>query len=259
LVDLSLLDASVRFAGIVSPEMVKTVALAMEKGDIQQVTGKLSGDAAQGFRDLQAAWANDSSKSSARDIALMLRGALHAVSRERELSRAELVWSGPSILSSPVRSTQPALLELLNSAKTSVYLVTFAAYKVPAVMAAIDAAVARGVRVVMVVENEEASAGKVSFDPLPYLHSRSNISVDVYVWPLAKRGRDEKGRHGTLHAKFAVADRNRLLVSSANLTEYAFELNIELGVLITGGQVPLQAAAHIESLIRMGVLQRHVA
>ena len=125
----------------------------------------------------------------------------------------------------------------------------------PAVAAAVHAALTRGVRVVFVLESEETSAGKVSFDPLPYLRGDSSLPIEVYVWPLAKRERDDRGRHGTLHAKFAVADRHRLLVSSANLTEHAFELNIELGVLLTGGPAPEQAAAHVDSLIRLGVLQ----
>jgi len=61
---------------------------------------------------------------------------------------------------------------------------------------------------------------------------------------------------GPYNAKFAVADRRRLLVSSANLTENAFDLNIELGVLLTGGNAPVEAAAHIDNLIRLGILLR---
>ena len=53
-----------------------------------------------------------------------------------------------------------------------------------------------------------------------------------------------------------VADRQILLISSANLTANAFDLNIELGVLLTGGRAPEDAASNIDELIRCGVLRR---
>jgi phosphatidylserine/phosphatidylglycerophosphate/cardiolipin synthase-like enzyme len=51
-----------------------------------------------------------------------------------------------------------------------------------------------------------------------------------------------------------VADGRHLFVSSANLTEYAFTVNMELGLLITGGAVPGQVESHFDKLIAMGVL-----
>ena len=176
---------------------------------------------------------------------------------ERRKRQVELVWSGPTTLSSTLRSTGPALLELIRGAKELVYLVTFAAYKVPDVVEAIGAAIHRGVRVVFVLESDSVSGGKVDFDPLPHLLGGAAKHVEVFVWPMHERRRDARGRHGTLHAKFAVADRRRLLISSANLTADAFDLNIELGVLLTGGTAPEEAASQVDELIRLGVLQRH--
>jgi hypothetical protein len=43
-------------------------------------------------------------------------------------------------------------------------------------------------------------------------------------------------------------------VSSANLTEFAFNLNIELGILVSGGHAPAEAARHVDELIRLGVV-----
>jgi phosphatidylserine/phosphatidylglycerophosphate/cardiolipin synthase-like enzyme len=59
--------------------------------------------------------------------------------------------------------------------------------------------------------------------------------------PQDKRIQDENGKIGILHVKFAVADGNHLFLSSANFTEYAFSINMELGLLITGGKLPGQA------------------
>lgn len=255
-VSQSLLDACFRFAANVSPEMVDDVICCLEKGDVQAASTKLIGDAEIAFKCLRDEWNRDGLRDRLNEVALLLRGTSNAVQTERFQKRVELVWSGPAALRSPLRSTEPALLELLNSARDSVYLVTFAAYRVPAIAAAIAAALSRGVRVVFVLESDDSSAGKVDFDPLPYLGGAYTSSIEVYEWPLSKRSRDDRGHHGTLHAKFAVADRNRLLVSSANLTEFAFKLNIELGMMVTGGDAARQAVEHMDALILEGVLQR---
>lgn len=217
----------------------------------------LSADAGQRLAELKDAWFRCLGPPSTVDVANILRGAAHAVAAERGKRKVELVWSGPTTVSSTLRSTGPALLELIRGARESVYLVTFAAYKVPEVVEAIGAAASRGVRVVFVLESESVSGGKVDFDPLPHLNGGAAQRAEVYVWPMQQRRRDARGRHGTLHAKFAVADRRRLLISSANLTADAFDLNIELGVLLTGGSAPEEAAAHVDGLVRVGVLQRH--
>jgi len=135
---------------------------------------------------------------------------------------------------------------------------TFAAYRVPEVAKALQDAVERGVRVVFVLESDTINGGKVNFDPLPHLTLHHSGGVEVYSWPIESRTKDGQGRFGTLHAKFAVADRRQLLVSSANLTEFAFNLNIELGVLLTGGVAPAEATAQIDQLVRLGILRRVV-
>lgn len=68
------------------------------------------------------------------DVANILRGAAHAMAAERRRQQVELVWSGPTTLSSTLRSTGSALLDLIRGARQSVCLVTFAAYKVPDVV-----------------------------------------------------------------------------------------------------------------------------
>jgi len=53
-----------------------------------------------------------------------------------------------------------------------------------------------------------------------------------------------------------VADDAGLLISSANLTEYAMMLNMEMGVLIHGGPLPGQAREHFNRLIQNMVRER---
>jgi cardiolipin synthase A/B len=45
-------------------------------------------------------------------------------------------------------------------------------------------------------------------------------------------------------------------VSSANLTQHAFNLNIELGVMVVDGESASKAVEQIETLIREGVLRQ---
>jgi len=78
----------------------------------------------------------------------------------------------------------------------------------------------------------------------------------VYYWPKDQRGRDDKGKLGILPNKCAVADGRWLFLSSANLTEYAFTLNRELGLLVTGGNLPGQVQEHFDRLIGVGMLAR---
>jgi phosphatidylserine/phosphatidylglycerophosphate/cardiolipin synthase-like enzyme len=76
----------------------------------------------------------------------------------------------------------------------------------------------------------------------------------VYLWPLDQRKKNANGKPGTLHVKCAAADGRRLFLSSANLTEYAFTLNMELGVPISGGELPGQVETPFVRLIEAGVL-----
>jgi phosphatidylserine/phosphatidylglycerophosphate/cardiolipin synthase-like enzyme len=157
----------------------------------------------------------------------------------------------------PFRRTEQALLELVESAKKSLLIVAFAAYKIPELVEAINSRASLGIDVVCVFESQDASGGKVSFSPDKQLGLIP--AVRTFVWPLAKRQKDPHGHYGSLHAKCAVVDGELLFLSSANLTEFAFNLNMELGVFIKGGQLPSAAESHFRALISSGHLERTYA
>ena len=69
-------------------------------------------------------------------------------------------------------------------------------------------------------------------------------------WPKENRKADASGKLGILHVKCVVGDGRWLFLSSANLTKYAFSLNMELGVLITGGEAPRQIEQVFEEMIQ---------
>jgi len=58
-----------------------------------------------------------------------------------------------------------------------------------------------------------------------------------------------------MHVKAVVADSHLAFLTSANLTEAAFELNMELGVLIRGGQLPGTIDRLVDSLVESEALQ----
>ena len=78
----------------------------------------------------------------------------------------------------------------------------------------------------------------------------------MYYWPREKRGVDPNGKVGILHVKCVVADGRWLFLSSANLTDYAFSINMELGLLQRGGALPGRVERHFDQLIERGVLAR---
>lgn len=68
--------------------------------------------------------------------------------------------------------------------------------------------------------------------------------------------RDAAGRASAInHAKFAVCDDTRVLVTSANLTRTAYEDNLEIGVVIEDGALARRLAALIDSWLEAGLLR----
>lgn len=57
-----------------------------------------------------------------------------------------------------------------------------------------------------------------------------------------------------LHAKAVIIDARDVLLTSANMTNAAYDKNIELGVLCRGGTTAQRIQRHFESLIARGVL-----
>ena len=70
-----------------------------------------------------------------------------------------------------------------------------------------------------------------------------------------KRERNQAGRPGKLHAKVAIID-DTALISSANLTDDAFNRNFEVGVLINNAEFLISTNTYLDALIADGTLSR---
>lgn len=187
-------------------------------------------------------------------LALALRCAALAAEGRRDAETVELVWTGPIAGQACFRDTEQALLQLVGLARRRMTLCTFAAYRMTTVAHALQAALARGVVIELILETPSSSGGKNEFDPANAFERDLLVQFQMFVWPRDRRAEDGQGRRGSLHAKFALADASALFLSSANLTEYALRLNMELGALIKGGPLPSRLRDHLGCLVNGGYL-----
>lgn len=187
-------------------------------------------------------------------LAWALRGAAAQDATHRAGDRLDLVWSGPETPTIKPRQSYGALLEVIDTSRQGLTIASFAAYHIEAVHLAILRAVGRGVAVRLILESNSASAGKIHYEPLAALGLGAVKGITAYVWPLAKRPTNASGQHGSLHMKCAVADASLVLISSANLTDYALNLNMELGVIMRSKTIGYEVASLFDWLIDNDIL-----
>lgn len=188
-------------------------------------------------------------------VAMGMLAAAQVESHHRTYQQLELVWTGPDSEIIPLRRTDQALLQLINEAQRDLHVVSFAVYKAQTITRALVRAARRNVSISIYLETPDASEGRITFDTIGALGQEIAQRARIYVWPLAKREATADGRRGSLHAKIALADGRLMLISSANLTEYAMTLNVEMGIMVRGGPLPGQVERHLVRLIETGIFE----
>ena len=176
--------------------------------------------------------------------------------RSQAEQHVELLWSGPSPANQiPARRIDQALYDLIANAKREILMVTFAAAKIERLTGELWKAARAGVKVRLILEFEESSEGQLSYDALNAFSPALIHASEIFYWPVEKRERNQAGRPGKLHAKVAIVD-DIALVSSANLTDDAFNRNLEIGLLVKNAEFLETAKSYFESLIAAGTLSR---
>ncbi|MFE1510178.1 DISARM system phospholipase D-like protein DrmC [Streptomyces sp. DSM 116494] len=188
---------------------------------------------------------------SGMEAAAYLRGFVAGWTGRRDEVEVGTVWSGPRTQNVPVRAMAQALVELVREAREECIAMTYSARPYPALGAALADAVARGVRVDVVVETLSGAGGLLG-GPEPAEAFQAVDGVGVWHWPEDRR--EERGARQ--HAKLAIADRRVLLLGSANLTASGARRNLEAAVRVQGGPAPRRAAEHVRELQRLGILTR---
>lgn len=184
----------------------------------------------------------------------LLTAALAAEQKRREQT-IELVWTGPDSHVIPVRQTEQVLLDLIIRAKQRLLVVSYAVFRIPKIREALVEAATRGVRIRIVLDLMSSSNTK-GYNPLRAVGDDVIACSEILYWPEERREPDADGKRGSLHVKCLVADSERVFLSSANLTDQALRLNMELGVIISGTQHPANIESHFTELLARGILER---
>lgn len=175
------------------------------------------------------------------ELASAMYGAIAASRNPMSQSKLDILWTGPQTSAVPVRRNEQALCELIDSAKESLFVVSYVSYKADKVFKAIGSAIARGVKVSFLLETSKNHGLDKSFPDACF-----------YEWGNG----DGSETKSVMHVKCAVADKDMALVTSANLTGSAMDDNMELGVLIKGGRVPAALHDHFMALAVEGTIKR---
>ena len=194
-------------------------------------------------------WRNEYGELDGQTVAVALQAAALSEQSHRDAQSVELVWTGPDTEQTPFRRTEQAILQILDSAKSRITLVSFAVYRIPNVCNALVRAAKRGVRLTVIVETPDKIAGEGEYSTIRALGPEVAACSTVYFWPKENRPVGENNKVGILHVKCAVADGKWLFLSSANLTQQAFTINMELGMLVSGGTMPSRVEQQFDQLI----------
>lgn len=246
-----LLAAVSELVSIVSYDRVAALAVkirgmqAAKVGDLR--AGVLSVKADAALKELIRIW--KASAVSGEMLAAMLLAAAHAYRHAEDRQRVELVWTGPTTELVPARRTEQALIQVIDAAQQRLFITSYVAYDIESVARALKSAAARGVKIEFLVELSSAQGGKVSIDPIGNLQ-KIVPGASFYVW----KDKNAAFVNGSVHAKVAVADGSSCFITSANLTGYAMDQNMEAGVLISGAPLPEQLHRHLEALAMTGVV-----
>lgn len=244
-----------------TPTLSTAIALLMKSDSqsLQSLKAKLlSGLPKASWRSVVAElieiWQVEARHLDGNAIATALATAAHCETASRQELSAQLVWTGPNPEGTPLRRTDQTLLQMIRESKEELILVSFAVYKIPEIAQELIAAQARGVSLRIIAETPESSEGKIPFGVITALGTEIAQLSQVFIWPRDKRPTDKDGRYGSLHVKCAVSDNKHLFISSANLTEYALALNMEMGLLVHSQDLATLVTHHIDCLISQRIL-----
>ncbi len=222
------------------------------------VRSVLGGDAAAARVGYALKLLNDRAISGPA-VALALEAASNAVA---DMPRADLVWSGPEVPGLHARDTRRVYEELVASAERSLWISTYAYYDGPQTFKSLAARmqVVPPLQVTLLL-NIQRRSGETA--PPEQLVARFAKRLWHHDWPGSRepavfydpRSLESGAPEGILHAKAVIADDAAAFVTSANLTEAAFDRNIEVGILTRDSMLATSLARHFGTLIERGLLR----
>lgn len=189
------------------------------------------------FREPQLVWTSSFGALDGEAFAAVVAAAADGVLLERSRSpKTEVVWTGPPVDGSFVRATREVVREIAMGAQRELVVVGYwlaargdSEGIIDDLIATLSRAIERGVDVALALDSRDREDGA------------SNKTVLKAVWPsgvplprLLTWRVPSSDPHLKLHAKVLVADARDALITSANLTRYAMDLNMEMGIRVVG-------------------------
>ena len=177
------------------------------------------------------------------------------------MPQPDLVWSGPEVCGLSARDTRRVYEELLSSAKSSVWVSTYAFFDGPRAFDIIarrmDSIPGLYAKLLLNIQRKRGDttvaeqlvrrfADRFWSTDWPG-HSRPSVFYDP-------RALEMEGPGGVLHAKAVVIDDEAVFITSANLTEAALDRNIEVGLLVRDRALAASLSSHFQGLIDHGLL-----
>ncbi len=180
---------------------------------------------------------------------------------EARFPRSDLVWSGPEVPGLHARETRRVYEELIGGAEHSLWVSTYIFFDGPRAFECLarrmDAVPA--LHATLLLNLQRKRGDKTGADQLVRRFADRFWSVEwpgksrpqVYYDP---RALEFESVGAVLHAKAVVADNDVVFVTSANLTEAAFDRNIELGLLIRDRSLAASVVCQFQTLIDRNLL-----
>jgi len=198
----------------------------------------------------------------------LLAQLVNAVATERErlerpITRLELVATGLEA-QAQARDTLVVVEQLFAEAKESVLVVGFAVYQGNEIFKTLAKRMIELPRLqVVCCFDVPRSAGDSRPDATIVDDFARRFAK--YQWPgtrlpdmyFDRRSlSSNRETRAVLHAKTIVIDHRSAMLTSANPTPAAYLRNIELGIVVTGGKIPLEIESYFRNLISEGRLER---
>jgi hypothetical protein len=183
-----------------------------------------------------------------------------AAAADQGRSEPDLVWSGPEVDGLHARDTRRVYEELVGSAKRSLWASSYVVHDGPRTfkLLAERMEAVPDLDVVLLLNIGRKWGDTTKADDLVHAFTDKFWSTE---WPGIRRPdvfydpRALEHGEGVLHAKAVIADRQSVLITSANLTEAAFDRNIEVGLLARNRSLAESLAKHFRVLIEKEMLR----
>jgi len=176
--------------------------------------------------------------------ALKICQLVYALNEKNNTDNVEVVATIPISFKTKVRKTRPTIHELIIGATKRILLTGYSiSSHLEEIFKLINAKSKQGVVVELYVNNYDSVKAVLS----DIEHTKRHF---FKVYEYSGKADDKMA---SLHAKIIIADEEKMLVSSANLSYHGFDGNIEIGTLVTSRKKVAQVQNIFSDLKRQKV------